>query len=253
MSKYIDITGAKYNRLTVVKLASLKGSDGPEWECLCDCGNTKIISGHNLKRGHTKSCGCLFKEIRKTAFITHGRTKTPEYRSWNAMKQRCTNPKHSAYIYYGGRGITVCPEWLNSFEQFLFDMGEKPNQKMSIERIDVNEGYYKDNCKWATAHTQTRNTTRNLNITINGITKCAADWAKQSGISQDAITNRYRRGIRDAQLISVDLIRKNNVLITYRGKTQSLKRWAEELDVNYKRLHMLVRTKQLPFEVAITM
>jgi hypothetical protein len=251
MSKLKDITGNKYNRLTVIKLVSLKGSDGPEWECLCDCGNTKVVSGHSLKRGQTKSCGCLFKEVRKTANITHGRTGTAEYRSWNAMQQRCTNINHESYKEYGGRGITICSEWLNSFAQFFDDMGEIPEKGMSLDRIDVNKGYYKDNCRWATLHTQARNTTRNVNITIDGVTKCAVDWASYAGISDDCILQRHKRGITGLRLLSKKVQNKRFTAITHEGKTQRLNEWAVEKGVSYKQLHNLVQKKSMPIDQAL--
>lgn len=152
MSKLIDLTDQTFGRLTALEIKGRDCSGAAMWKCQCTCGNTKTISGSNLRAGRTKSCGCLQKE-RAT---THGMTKTSEYPTWADMKRRCINPNHAAYKYYGGRGITVCKEWLHSFETFFKDMGERPSG-LTLERIDNDKGYYLENCIWATPTEQGRN------------------------------------------------------------------------------------------------
>lgn len=147
------LTSRRFERLTVVNRRGSDKNGHSLWECVCDCGNTVIISGTNLKSSHTTSCGCMNKE----AITKHGLRNSPEYQSWKAMIQRCTNPKAQGYEYYGGRGITVCSPWLNSFEEFYADMGLRPSNGYSIDRIDNNKGYYKENCRWATSAEQNKN------------------------------------------------------------------------------------------------
>jgi len=126
------------------------------------------------------------------AHTTHGMSRTPTYYVWATMKARCSNPNNDNYHRYGGRGISVCESWANSFEQFLADMGERPDG-LSIDRIDVNGDYEPSNCRWATATEQMRNTSVNRLITHNGQTKTLVEWAEASGISVQTLHSRLGR------------------------------------------------------------
>lgn len=146
----------KYGRLKVLKIVT--SGKHSKVECLCDCGNTKIVFLGNLKRGKTNSCGCLYKETRGIP-RSHGDAKVQarEYIAWKSMKQRCYNKKNKEYENYGGRGITICDRWVKSYENFLEDMGRKPTPQHSIDRIDVNGNYEPSNCRWATPYEQRMN------------------------------------------------------------------------------------------------
>jgi len=159
---FIDITNQKFGRLTTVRrVATVKKR--AMWECVCECGNMTITAGHLLRRGDTRSCGCLGPELAsqrgKILFRKHGHAvlRTPEYRAWASMKERCLNPRHRFYSYYGGRGITICERWMLSFEKFLSDMGSRPSSKHSLDRRDNNGNYEPENCRWATAKVQMHN------------------------------------------------------------------------------------------------
>lgn len=160
--------GTKFGRWTTVTEAEKKlfnsgvrkgKVQARQFLCKCECGIEKIVMLRSLIVGGSKSCGCLQKEIVRadTTRYKHGHAKigTPEYRTWRNMKSRCNNPHNQDYHNYGGRGIQVSPRW-NDFCLFLEDMGPKPSG-MSIDRIDNNKGYYKENCRWADALTQSRN------------------------------------------------------------------------------------------------
>lgn len=193
-----DLTGYVSGRLTVIKMVEEKYRRITQWLCKCECGNTKVLRRDNItgKNPHL-SCGCLAKEALLRCATVHGATKngspTPEYRSWQKMIQRCTNPNGNAYHHYGGRGITVCDRWLHSFENFLVDMGERPSLSHSIDRIDTNKGYSPDNCRWATKKEQSRNTRRNIMVTYNGKTQCISAWAEELGINKKTLSDRIKR------------------------------------------------------------
>ncbi len=161
--KYKSITNQKFGRLTAIKWHSSNKFGLSKWECICDCGNNRVVLAGDLISGHTKSCGCFRREETKKLGLKsqkHGHAKngkiTTEYLSWVAMKQRCLNPNVPFYDNYGGRGITICKRWLK-FENFIEDMGLKPNSTYSLDRIDVNGNYTLENCRWTSARNQLLN------------------------------------------------------------------------------------------------
>jgi len=160
MAKRRDLTGQRFGKLVVLGLSHIQPEGAARrawWNTRCDCGAEKAIRGNNLTTGGATTCGCGYRE----AVTRHGMKGSPEYRSWQAMKQRCLYEKHKSFDHYGGRGITICPQWLASFENFYADMGPRP-EGTTLDRIDPDGDYTPDNCRWASHATQTANRKRSI-------------------------------------------------------------------------------------------
>ena len=172
-------------------------------KCKCECGTIKSIRADHISSGRSKSCGCLAAELSSERNATHGWSNTSEYSTWGHMVQRCINERCADYGQYGGRGISVHPSWVLSFDAFISDMGEKPTPSHSIDRIDVNGNYEPGNCRWATPHEQARNKRSARTITAFGRTQSIHDWADEIGLTGLAIWKRIERGMTpEAAVIS---------------------------------------------------
>ena len=175
-----DISGKRFGRLMALRRSNIRKGDN-YWECACDCGSISTVRGSLLLRGETQSCGCLGKQRLGEFNLSHGNTvsqkPTPEYRAWQNMKTRCLNPKNRSYHCYGGRGITVCERWIDSFENFLEDMGERP-EGTTLDRISVNGNYEPGNTRWATKLEQANNKRTNVFVTYQGVDLTIAELSK---------------------------------------------------------------------------
>jgi hypothetical protein len=189
-----DVTGERFGHLVVIERSKREENQNgyhARWLCRCDCGNFTIVRGTSLRRGLARSCGCKFRTV---AVTTHGKSKTREWRIWASMKARCNNPNNEAFENYGGRGISVCKRWEESFEAFWEDMGPRPSDSHSIDRINNDGNYEPGNCCWTTNTVQCRNRRSNRLLTFNGKTQSVAEWADELGIKSQVIANRLRRG-----------------------------------------------------------
>lgn len=193
MAAQLDIAGMRFGRLVAVKRNGYDiqpSRNHIKWDCVCDCGAIVNVRLNNLRGGNIKSCGCLKKESSPNK--THGMRKSPEYETWAHIKSRCLNPNSLDYPLYGGRGILICQEWVDSFEAFYADMGTRPGGKSSIDRIDVNGNYEKINCRWANNYTQSRNKRSNVMLEFNGKVMCQSDWANHLGINVSTLIQRLK-------------------------------------------------------------
>lgn len=190
--KKLELIGIRFNRLIVISEAPVR-LQKTYWNCLCDCGNKCKVWGSALKTGQTQSCGCLQKQRLSESVFKHGiSNKTPEYRAWVNMKTRCYREIGNDYKDYGARGIRVCDRWLNSFVNFLADMGKKPSKLHSIERNNTDGDYEPNNCCWAIEDVQVRNKRNNVWIEYKGERKILTDWARYFGVDQGNLAASLR-------------------------------------------------------------
>lgn len=163
MSALKDLTGQRFGRLTVMGRQGSDNQGAAVWRCQCDCGAVHAAAGYQLRRGGVKSCGCLSRETTAKRCTTHGKSSSRLWRVWSSMKNRCYCVSHRNYASYGGRGITVCDEWRNDFQDF-YDWAmangydeNAPYMKCTIDRIDNDKGYSPDNCRWVDIKAQRHN------------------------------------------------------------------------------------------------
>jgi hypothetical protein len=193
LKRFTNLSGQRFGRLLVIKRAESGKNNQTKFECLCDCGKIKIIARSSLRSKLTESCGCIHLEVFKKIVTKHGMGYTQVYHTYQSMKMRCYNEKGISYKNYGGRGIIVCDRWLNSFENFLEDMGDKPTPKHSIDRIDNNGNYEPSNCRWATRKEQMNNQRKNLILTYNGESMNLNQWSAKTKIGRGAISYRLKQ------------------------------------------------------------
>lgn len=199
-------SGKVYGSLTVLKF-SKRVKTKIYLECKCKCGIVKDVYLQGLVCGDYKSCGNHKSEIIIKRNTTHNKSNSAEYNSWSGMKTRCSNYNRSNSHRYVGRGIKVCDRWINSFENFLADMGEKPSPLHSLDR-KKNEGNYEpDNCRWALKKVQANNTSKNVFITYKNETKTVTEWAKSERLSISTLARRYRNNLPIDELFSKKRIR----------------------------------------------
>lgn len=212
-----DYTGQKYNKLTFIKYIENDKWGKAIWECKCECGKSINIVASAVTTGKTKSCGCIKANLKP--LYKHGMRNTRFWKIWTDMKQRCSNPNDSHYKYYGGRGITFCDEW-NDFINFKNDMYdsylehcEKYGEKdTTIDRIDVNGNYCKENCKWESIKNQNNNRSNNVIVyDNNGNELTLKEFSDLNNINYKCALNRYYRSkYKGTKRVPSDIIKYSN-------------------------------------------
>lgn len=215
MSAWMDLTGKKFGRLTCIAYFPKDQNRSNGWLCRCECGNEKIVATADLKKGSTKSCGCLRRETTGAQARKHGLShdkngrKPRLYRIWKQMRQRCLNPNDSAYARYGGRGITICSEWddYTIFHKWALANGYRDG--LSLDRIKNGGKYSPENCRWADDFQQARNKRNTSYLTFRGKTKSLPEWAEIYGCSQGTLRSRLRLGWSIEQVLMTPVRRMN--------------------------------------------
>jgi hypothetical protein len=197
----VDLTNQRFGRWTVIKRVNKYKKHDSFWLCKCDCGNEKIVSARILKCGDSSSCGCYSDEVRRLK-KTHGLGDSPVYFVHRNMLERCFNPEHEAYKNYGGRGITICDEWLSLtiFHAWATKSGYKKG--LTLDRIDNNGNYEPDNCRWATPTEQGNNKRDNVFITLNGESRTIAEWVRLLNIPRHVINARIKKGKSPEEILA---------------------------------------------------
>lgn len=200
--KLYDLKGQRFGRLTVVDRDYTNRHKGVYWKCRCDCGNISSVLSCALVSGHTKSCGCIVREMSSIP-KSHGLCNTKEHAIWKAMRQRCNNSNASNYKYYGGRGIKVCKEWddFSNFYEWCNKNGFK--EGLTLDRIDTNGDYCPENCRWADALTQCNNKRNNHKVKYNGAYLSLMQLERLSGIGHSTIGYRLKSGWTVRQAVSI--------------------------------------------------
>lgn len=196
MGRRIDLTGQKFGRLIVLNECITDKNGRCVWKCRCDCGHTTTVSSGNLRSGHTQSCGCLWKETVPGAnkFDCMYDSNSRLYKIWTHMKERCTNPCDKDYKHYGKRGISICKEWQGSFADFVsWAIANGYEDNLTIDRINVDDGYYPENCRWVSMKVQENNKTDNRTLNLDGKIKTLSQWSDITGISTSTLSARLNK------------------------------------------------------------
>lgn len=245
MGKVKDMKGQRFGRLIVVKLSPTFPIGAPTWECVCDCGKEKVVLGQDLRRRRVRSCGCLKIEGPKT----HGLTNAPEYNIWRHMRDRCLNKKNKNYHRYGGRGISICDEWIESFEAFYRDVGARPGPGYSIDRINNDKGYNKENCKWSTKEEQANNRSTSVYYKHNGVSRTLAGWCRELKLDYSLVRCRISSGWSFERAIAEPT--NGARLYKFNGEEKSIKLWCEKLNLKYATVTARISRYSYTFEEAI--
>lgn len=244
-----DLTGTVVGYVTVERFAGYL-TERPrkyraQWYCLCGaCGRHFTTDHCTIVANGVQSCGCMKPALASTKLTTHGEAsrRTPEYRTWNAMKTRCFNERDKDFVRYGAKGITVCDRWLgeNGFEAFLSDMGRRPSARHSIDRFPNQGGNYEPgNCRWATSEEQARNRRDNRLLSHNGKTEPVSQWSDDTSLPQAVITGRLKRGWTVAQALDTSYRPgqrqsrpEDDRLLSVGGVTRTLTEWGRATGID---------------------
>lgn len=193
MTARIDMTGQRFASLVAIADAGQSASGDRKWKFRCDCSAEFVATGLYARNGKITTCPKCAAERTRQASLIHGKSETPEFAIWTGILTRCYNKNAKAYPRYGGRGITMCASWKDSFEAFLADMGPRPSPNHSVDRRNNDGNYEPSNCRWATWIEQANNRRNNRLVTVDGRTQTVHDWARETGLPASTISQRVGR------------------------------------------------------------
>ena len=199
MNHVENLSGKRFGKLLVLSRGPNNHRGDAQWVTQCDCGGSTLSKSYNLTHKKSTSCGCWERTTK------HKMSLTPEYGTWQNIQQRCENSKNKNFSSYGGRGITVSPEW-SEFDVFFADMGQRPSSDHSIERINNSKGYSKDNCKWATRSEQQRNKRSNSRVLYHGDIFVMAEFAEKFGFKRDTLYHWVNRGVLEQKIPGLKML-----------------------------------------------
>lgn len=252
MGQFEDLTGRVFDRLTVIERAENK-NDRVYWKCKCCCDDKTIciVSRAELKRGSTRSCGCLQSELSSIRSTTHGKTGSRIYNIWIKMKMRCLNPNDHAYKGYGGRGIVVFKDWVESFESFYsWAINNGYNDNLSIDRKDNDGDYTPNNCRFVDAKTQCNNRRSNIVLTFNGKSHTIEEWSHIVGINGKTLRYRYHSGWPIEDILTKDI--KTGQMLSYNGETHTVCEWSQIVGIKDTTLFNRINRYGWDIEKALT-
>lgn len=201
--KSLDLIGKRFHKLLVVEKANNQ-KHKTMWKCKCDCGSITLVTTSNLNANRVKSCGCLRIDQLIKRSTTHNQRHTSLYEVWKSIKQRCLNPQSKAYKNYGGRGICICDEWKNNFENFYkWSISNGYTKGLTIDRIDNNSNYSPQNCRWVTRLQQANNKRNTIYLTINNKTDSLSNWLRVYNVNRSTYMTRIKYGKTPEQALTM--------------------------------------------------
>lgn len=259
MAQVNDLSGKKFNHLTVIKSVGSNEHGKMMWEVQCDCGNRKILLGTAIKNGGVKSCGCIKNDGHSN--LRHGMADSSEYNVWKGIIRRCKSEKWKQYKDYGGRGIYVVERWLK-FSNFIEDMGRKPGPEYQIDRIDNDGPYCKENCRWTTAKINCNNKRDNRTFEVYnaklGIMESLTltEISEKYGIGYSTLNSRVNKlGKSIEEAIRTDVRKMKNPeqqVFELNGETLTLKEIAERHGMSYNTLYSRLYMYGMSLQYALT-
>ena len=237
--------GDQFNSWHVLEVRAHRRGDKWMANCRCDCGKESLVRHTHLKSGESKSCGCK-RTVAGNGGVRRGDKYHRLYPTWQSMLQRCLNKTHPSFHHYGGRGITVCERW-KKFRSFLDDMLDTYAEGLSIDRIDNNQGYSKENCRWATPKEQSNNQRKNKVLSYDGKSMTISQWSEHLNIPRKTISERLKRGWSVAEALTRAATAKSNGV----GWHKHAKAWRARIRINGKDKHLGFFTDQAAAAAAV--